>query len=110
MQEYTESAQMASWTVTLLVGAAVAVVVTNLAAVTDAELQYGYYDRVGCFGVENRVRTLVRRSFIADVTASAAMLRLAFHDCQVGPVRPGSTHSSAGQWPCPISYFFVIGF
>ncbi|XP_024357732.1 peroxidase 29 isoform X1 [Physcomitrium patens] len=76
---------MASWTVTLLVGAAVAVVVTNLAAVTDAELQYGYYDRVGCFGVENRVRTLVRRSFIADVTASAAMLRLAFHDCQVGP-------------------------
>lgn len=56
-----------------------------LAAVADAELRYGYYDSLGCAGVEDRVRTLVRRSFLTDATSSAAMLRLAFHDCQVGP-------------------------
>lgn len=48
-------------------------------------LRYGYYETLGCRGVEDRVRTLVRRSFMTDATASAAMLRLAFHDCQVGP-------------------------
>lgn len=52
-------------------------------AVANAQLRYGYYDAV-CPGVEDRVRTLATRSFVADATASAAMLRLAFHDCQVG--------------------------
>lgn len=56
-----------------------------LGTTVHAELQYGYYDSLGCAGVEDRVRTLVQRSFVADATASAAMLRLAFHDCQVGP-------------------------
>lgn len=69
----------------------VAVVVTSLLAgrvgMVEAQgLQYAYYETLGCRGVEDRVRTLVRRSFLTDATASAALLRLAFHDCQVGPV------------------------
>ena len=59
--------------------------VLELQAAVDAQLRYGYYDAV-CPGVEDQVRTLARGSFVADATASAAMLRLAFHDCQVGRV------------------------
>jgi peroxidase len=66
------------WLVVLLV---VAMAVTGV----QGQLQLGYYDSMGCAGVEDRARTLARRSFFADATASAAMLRLAFHDCQVGP-------------------------
>lgn len=71
---------MGSWRTWVAVAA-----VVLLQAVVEAQLQYGYYDAV-CPGVEDRVRTLTGRSFVADATASAAMLRLAFHDCQVGAV------------------------
>lgn len=66
--------------------AVTAMTIMELQQRVHAELEYGYYDSLGCAGVEDRVRTLARRSFVADATASAAMLRLAFHDCQVGPV------------------------
>ncbi|KAG0623512.1 hypothetical protein M758_3G179900 [Ceratodon purpureus] len=77
---------MGSWRA-WLVAAGMVVMVTMLTSesLVEAQLQYGYYDQLGCRGVEDRVRTLVRRSYVTDVTASAAMLRLAFHDCQVGP-------------------------
>lgn len=75
---------MASWRTWCV---AAAVMLVEFQAVANAQLRYGYYDAV-CPGVEDRVRTLATRSFVADATASAAMLRLAFHDCQVGTVRP----------------------
>lgn len=86
-----------------------------LAAVADAELRYGYYDSLGCAGVEDRVRTLVRRSFLTDATSSAAMLRLAFHDCQVGPVstshlnvtRPACHSLSSYSYRCPSGLLLI---
>jgi peroxidase len=67
------------------------VVAVGMVTMVEAQLQYGYYDQLGCAGVEDRVQTLVRRSYLTDATASAAMLRVAFHDCQVGPVSAAAT-------------------
>lgn len=76
---------MGSWTTWLVVAAMAAATLETLVPMVHGELRFGYYEALGCAGVEDRVRTLARRSFVTDATASASMLRLAFHDCQVGP-------------------------
>ena len=89
---------MGSWRIWAVVAA---VMLLELQVVVDAQLRYGYYDGV-CPGVEDRVRTLTRRSFVADATASAAMLRLAFHDCQVGTVSLPAMAPGIACFPNPV--------
>lgn len=78
-----------SWEVEVncMMVAMVAMVVA--AGMAEAQLKVGYYDYVGCTGVEQQVRRSLRLFFATDATAPAAMLRVAFHDCQVGPVSKG---------------------
>ena len=71
------------WEVAAAMAVMVMATLLTTESLVEAQLQYGYYDHLGCSGVEDRVTTLVRRSYLTDATASAAMLRLAFHDCQV---------------------------
>lgn len=71
--------------VNMMMVAMVALVVVA-AGMAEGQLQVGYYDHVGCTGVEQQVRSSLRMFFATDATAPAAMLRVAFHDCQVGPV------------------------
>lgn len=85
---------MGIWTAFKTLAAALLLVAMILKPVVEAQLQYGYYETLGCRGVENLVRTSVGLSFLTDPTASAAMLRLAFHDCQVGPVRTSKLDSA----------------
>lgn len=75
------------WEVEVEVNMMVAMVALVVAAgMAEGQLQVGYYDHVGCTGVEQQVRSSLRMFFATDATAPAAMLRVAFHDCQVGPV------------------------
>ncbi|XP_002977656.2 peroxidase 29 [Selaginella moellendorffii] len=47
------------------------------------QLSYDYYDNV-CPQAERTVRASISSNLAGDPTAAAALLRLAFHDCQVG--------------------------
>ncbi|XVF27929.1 hypothetical protein REPUB_Repub14bG0151900 [Reevesia pubescens] len=65
----------------LLLGAA-ALGMGILIGVCDAQLAYDYY-KFSCPNVENTVRKVMLGVILTDATASAAFLRLLFHDCQV---------------------------
>ncbi|KAJ7524976.1 hypothetical protein O6H91_17G030600 [Diphasiastrum complanatum] len=55
----------------------------GLSNCNNGGLQIGFYSR-SCPNAENIVRGAFAGNFLSDPTAPAALLRLAFHDCQVG--------------------------
>ncbi|XP_024543674.1 peroxidase 29 [Selaginella moellendorffii] len=57
--------------------------VLTLASSSSSQLSFGFYKK-SCPGLESTVRSTIMSSLFGDPTAGAALLRLSFHDCQVG--------------------------
>ncbi|XP_002976455.2 peroxidase 29 [Selaginella moellendorffii] len=68
---------------------------SGLLSGTMSQLRAGFYD-LTCPRVESIVRTTMTPNLMADPTAAAALVRAAFHDCQVGGCDASILLTSAG--------------